>query len=166
MRNLASSALGWLGLGKDVAKSAQQYSRFHYSPDLIAGLKDDHVELLRMYQDIERMAEEGRFATVAAALSAFKARFDIHIFNENLHFYCYVEERLAGRTGEEALIRSFRNEMNAIARGVVNFIRQWRMSGVRVANGPQFVKELKEVGALLTQRIYHEEKDLYTLYQP
>ena len=111
------------------------------------------------------MAVEGRYANIAAALSAFKAKFDLHILEENLHFYCYIEEKLSARAESQALIKTFRSEMNAIARGVVNFIKKYRMAGVRLSNGKEFLTELRQFGALLVQRIGREENDLYTLYQ-
>jgi hypothetical protein len=161
-----TAALNWIGLGKESAKAAQDHSRLNFSDGLIASLKDDHAELLKMYTDVEQMALSGRYANIPAALAVFKTRFDLHILNENLHFYCYIEEKLAGSAENQALIKSFRGEMNAIARGVVNFIKKYRMSGVRPSNGAAFLAELREVGALLVQRITREEHDLYTLYQP
>lgn len=161
-----ASAFEWLGLGKSTLRTVQDQSRFNYSPDLIGDLKGDHAELLKMYTDIERMAVEGRYAQIAAALGGFKARFDLHIFHENLHFYCYIEEKLAGSADRQAQIKSFRGDMNLIARSVVNFIRNYRMTGVRPSNGDEFLIALREIGALLAQRIEREEQDLYPLYQP
>jgi hypothetical protein len=148
------------------AKAVQDKSRFHYSPDLIASLKGDHAELLRLYGEIEKMAIAGRFATIPGALAAFKSKFDVHILNENLHFYCYVEQRLGRRPDDLQLMRDFRTDMNTIARDVVNFVKAYRTYGVRPSTGDEFLAELRAVGALLVQRVEREEKDLYALYQP
>lgn len=158
----------WQSLGfgaQPPAKAAQAESRFRYSAELIPGLKDDHQGLLKQYGAIERMISEGRHAEIPDALAAFKEAFDVHILNENLHFYCYIEER-SKTLQQRELIKSFRGEMNAIARGVINFVKIWRASGVSAATGPQFLIELGQVGTLLVRRIEREEKDLYTLYQP
>lgn len=155
-----------LGLGSQSSpKEARDESRFRYSPALIPGLKDDHQGLLKQYGAIERMANEGDHAMIPGALAEFKEAFDLHILHENLHFYCYLEEHSKDLQQRE-LIKSFRGEMNAIARGVVNFVKTWRGSGVSARTGQQFLTELRQVGLLLVRRIEREEQDLYTLYQP
>ena len=159
-----ASALDWLGLGSGL-RSTQDSARFNYSPDLIAKLTDDHAGLVKQYGEIERMAIEGRYVQIAAALAQFKSKFDLHILEENLRFYCYVEEQ-ASSPSDQATVKAFRAEMNAIARTVVNFVKKYRMSGVRPSNGQEFIKELREVGKALVLRIQREEGELYTLYHP
>lgn len=156
----------WLGFGEDERpKSAQEHSRFNYAAHLIPGLKGDHAELLKLYAEIERMAIEGRFASIPASLGTFKSKLDVHLLNENLHFYCYVEEK-AQAARDSDLIKGFRAEMNAIARSVVHFVKTYRQAGVHPANGPTFLADLRQVGALLVQRIEREERELYALYRP
>lgn len=160
------SVRGWLGLGDGVRpKAAQEHSRFNYSPELIPGLKGDHAELLKQYGEIERMAVSRTYGAIPAALADFKEKLDVHLLNENLHFYCYVEER-ARDAHQRELIKRFRSEMNAIARGALNFVKTYRQAGVHPANGQTFLTELRQVGALLVKRIEAEEKQLYALYQP
>ena len=155
----------WFGFGEDERpKSVQEYSRLNYSPDLVRGLKGDHAELLKLYAELERMAIEGRYAAIPATLGHFKSKLDMHLLNENLHFYCYVEERAGGEQDRE-LIRGFRAEMNTIARAVLHFVKTYRQAGVHPANGQTFTAELRQVGAQLLQRIEREEQDLYALYR-
>jgi hypothetical protein len=163
--------LGWFGLGRkdDVppsAKSVQDKSRFRHSPELIGALTADHGELLQQYGKLERMAVDGQLAGLPLALAAFKARFDEHILHENLHCYCYLEQKLQGDPKGLHAMQEFRAEMNGIARCVVNFVKTYRVAGVRRANVEPFLAELREVGAMLVQRIDREEKDLYPLYRP
>ena len=165
-------AMGWLGRAhKDdasppSARAAQDKSRFRYSPELIGALEADHAQLLQQYGEIERMATGGQFAGLPLALGAFKAKFDVHVLNENLHFYCYLEHKLGGSPESLAVMQDFRGEMNAIARGVVNFVKKYRIAGVRQGNVAEFLEDLRTVGGLLAHRVEREEKDLYTLYQP
>lgn len=156
----------WFGFGEDEPpKSAQEHSRFNYSAHLIPGLKVDHAELLKLYAELERMAIEGRYASIPASLGTFKSKLDVHLLNENLHFYCYVEERALAEPDRE-LIRGFRAEMNGIARNVLNFVKVYRQAGVHPANGQTFLGELRQIGGLLVKRIEREEKELYALYRP
>jgi hypothetical protein len=155
----------WFGFGgKETPRSAQEHSRINYSPELIPALKGDHGELLSLYRDIEKMAVHGGYAGIPAALGSFKSKLDVHLLNENLHFYCYIEEKAQDPQDKE-LIKGFRSEMNALARGVVNFIKTHRQAGVHPANAQSFLTELRQVGALLVRRIEREEKQLYTLYR-
>lgn len=141
-------------------------ARFGYSKELIGNLKGDHAYLLRRYREIEQLAQKGELAAIPMALAGFKNKFDLHILNENLQFYCHLEHSLARRPGDLARIKEFRTEMNAIARAVVNVVKKYRLEGVRPETVPAFLAELRAVGAALMQRIEREEKDLYPLYAP
>ena len=155
----------WLGFGGS-PKASRDHSRFNFSPSLVPSLKGDHGELVKQHGELTRLASEGRYTAIPAALAAFKSKFDLHILNENLHFYCYVEEKTTGRPDDADMIRGFRSEMNAIARAVVNFVKKYRSEGVGPQTAADFLVELRQIGALLLKRIEREEKELYVLYRP
>ena len=165
MKQALARAWHWLGFG-GVPAPGRDHSRFNFSPGLLASLEGEHGELLRLHAEIERLAADGRYTAIPAALAAFKSKFDLHILNENLHFYGYVEEKAVEEPENRDLIRGFRSEMNAIARGVVNFIRKYRSIGVHAASAREFLVELRQVGILLIKRMEREERDLYALYRP
>lgn len=155
----------WFGLDDEPSlKQVQDDHRINWSPDLIPHLKDDHAGLLKLYGGIEGMAKGGKYAGIGPALKLFKSKFDLHVLTENVKFYCYLEEKFGRRPGALKTIKDFRGEMNAIARGVVNFVRKWSESGVKADTGAAFLAELGQVGALLVQRVQREENELYTLY--
>lgn len=158
-------AWNWLGFGS-LPRPTRDHSRYHHSPKLIASLEGEHGELLKLHQEIERLAVEGHYAALPAALAAFRSKFDLHVLSENLNFYGYVEAKSAGRPEDQDLVRRFRSEMNAIARAVVNFIKKYRSAGVHAATAPDFLVELRQIGLLLIKRIEREEKELYALYRP
>ena len=153
----------WLGFGSP--PPSRDRSRYHHSSRLIPSLEGDHAELLRLHAEIERLATAGLFAALPTALAAFRSKFDLHVLNENLHLYGYVEERIAGRPDDRDLVHGFRTEMNAIARAVVNFIKKYRSLGVHAGNAPDFLVELRQIGLLLIKRFEREEKELYGLYK-
>jgi hypothetical protein len=155
----------WLGFG-GTPKASRDHSRFNFSPGLVASLKGDHAELIKLHADLARLAAEAHYTALPAALAAFKSKFDLHVLNENLHFYCYVEEKTTARPDDQDMIRGFRSEMNAIARAVVNFVKKYRSEGVNAQTAPDFLVEVRQVGALLLKRIEREEKELYVLYRP
>ena len=159
-----SRAWVWLGFGMP-PKPTRDHSRYNHSPKLVASLEADHAELLRLHHEVERLATQGHYAALPTALAAFRSKFDLHILDENLNFYGYVEERAAGRPEDQDLVRGFRSEMNAIARAVVNFIKKYRSLGVQPATVQEFLLELRQIGLLLLKRIEREEKELYPLYR-
>jgi hypothetical protein len=155
----------WLGFGAPPAP-ARDHRSFNHSPRLIESLESDHGELLRLHGEIARLAAEGRFSALPAALAAFRSRFDLHVLNENLSLYGYVEEKASGRPDDQDLVRGFRSEMNAIARAVAGFIKKYRSLGVHGTTVEDFMVELRQIGVVLVKRIEREEKELYALYRP
>lgn len=137
-----------------------------YDSRLIESLKHDHHGLVELFQQIGQVAERGRFHELPALLVAFKTGLESHVIAENVRFYNYVENSLAGDEENLALIRSFRREMNAIARGVVDFVKKYQRAAFNEATRDAFLRDYAVVGGLLSQRIQREETSLYPLYQP
>ena len=153
------------------ATSTLHYGRppersIRYDPDLVDSLKSDHTELVSMYGQLGQDVREGRFERIPNALLAFKTRLEAHLLIENVRFYVYLEQAIAGDSENMALIRDFRREMNTIARGVVDFVRRYQQTRVNADNSLHFMREYDEVGKLLVMRIEREEGNLYPLYAP
>jgi hypothetical protein len=136
-----------------------------YDSSLIPSLKHDHHNLVEMFEQIGRLAEMGRFRELPATLVAFKTALESHVISENVRFYNYVENSLAGDDENIQLIRSFRKEMNGIARGVVDFVKKYHRYDFDESTRQAFLREYAAVGGLLAQRIQREESNLYPLYQ-
>lgn len=137
-----------------------------YDPGLVDGLKSDHQELVGMYTRLGEQVAAGEFHGVDAALQAFKIRLEAHLLTENVRFYVYVEQSVVDDEFNSELVRSFRKEMNSIARAVVEFVRRYRQQPVGPVTQAAFIREHGDVGRLLAQRIAREEAELYVLYQP
>ncbi|QSX78264.1 hemerythrin domain-containing protein [Agrilutibacter solisilvae] len=137
-----------------------------YDPGLVDSLKHDHTELVSMYGQLGQDVKDGQFQRIPNALLAFKTRLEAHLLIENVRFYVYLEQAIAGDSDNMALIRDFRREMNTIARGVVEFVRRYQQTRVTPENSLNFIREYDEVGKLLVMRIEREEGNLYPLYAP
>ena len=137
-----------------------------YDPGLVANLTKDHGELVAMYGQLGQDVRDGHYQRIPNALLSFKTRLEAHLLIENVRFYVYLEQALAGDSENMAIIRDFRREMNGIARGVVEFVRRYQQQRVTVANAHDFMREYEEVGKLLVMRIEREEGNLYPLYAP
>ena len=137
-----------------------------YDSRLVDSLKHDHRDLVELFEQIGVMADARRFNEIPRMLVAFKTRLEAHLISENVRFYNYVENSLRGDEENSQLIRSFRREMNSIARGVVDFVKKYQAVNFTDQVRTMFMSEYRMVGGLLTQRIEREESSLYPLYQP
>lgn len=136
-----------------------------YDAALVPALMRDHGDLVQQFTDIGDLAMERRYAAVPAMLTTFKTHFEGHLIAENVRFYNYVENSMQDDPENLALIRSFRREMNAIARGVVDFVKKYQIHHFDQRTHEAFLEDHRAVGALLAQRIEREESSLYPLYQ-
>jgi hypothetical protein len=140
-------------------------SAIQYDGALIPHLKDDHAHLVKQFTSLMPLLKQGDVKGFRAKLMSFKAEFQGHIIKENVKFYVYLEQSLAGDDTNLELMRDFRREMNAISRAVVNFCNKFaeaKMDGLVIR---QFEVESGEIAKALLVRIEREERDLYSLYQ-
>ena len=135
-----------------------------YDSGLVPALKNDHQELVALFEQIGRTYEARRYHEIPALLTAFKTRLEAHLLTENVRFYNYVESTLRDDAENLSLIRDFRREMNTIARAVVEFVKKYQRLGVDQSMQVAFVMDYRNVGGLLVQRIEREEGNLYPLY--
>lgn len=136
-----------------------------YDATLVQSLKRDHGDLVRLFTEIGNQAADRRYGSVPAMLSTFKTHFEGHLIAENVRFYNYVENAMQDDPENLMLIRSFRREMNTIARGVVDFVKKYQINQFDQRTHEAFLEDYRAVGALLAQRIEREEASLYPLYQ-
>jgi Hemerythrin HHE cation binding domain len=137
-----------------------------YDAALVPALMQDHKMLVQLYGQVGEMATRGEYSQIPQMLMAFKVHLEGHLIAENVRFYNYVENSMQGDAENTALIRSFRREMNAIARGVVEFVKKYQVPQFDVQLRNEFMKDYATVGGLLAQRIEREEASLYPLYMP
>lgn len=136
-----------------------------YDAALVPSLKRDHGDLVRLFTEIGNQAADRRYGGVPAMLTTFKTHFEGHLIAENVRFYNYVENLMQDDPENLLLIRSFRREMNNIARGVVDFVKKYQINYFDQRTHEAFLEDYRAVGALLAQRIEREEASLYPLYQ-
>lgn len=165
----------WLGGGQGPKSQAlpqgipapeqRREAGISYDADLVPALKRDHVDLVGLYVAIGDEASRGDFQQVPQMLMSFKMHFEGHLIAENVRFYNYVENAVSHDPETTDLVRSFRKEMNAIAKGVVDFVKKYQLPDFDQKAREEFMAEYRVVGGLLTQRVEREEMSLYPLYQ-
>ena len=153
-------------LPQGVPAMDQRRSSIGYDPELVPALKRDHADLVKLFGEIGELARQGDFQHIPAMLNAFKVHLEGHLIAENVRFYNYVENAMQHDPESSALVRSFRREMNAIARGVVDFVKKYQISTFDQRARAEFLADYQTVLGLLAQRIQREEGSLYPLYMP
>lgn len=137
-----------------------------YDATLVATLKDDHKELVRIYSAIKAAAAENRYGDLHDLLARFKLTFQTHVAVENVRFYVYVQQHMALDTDTSNFIADVRKEMNSIARAVMRFVDTNMTLPPTPSTVADFNAELEQIGSVLVQRVQLEESRLYSLYQP
>jgi len=137
-----------------------------YDPRLINSLLQDHAELGRIFGNIGDALKAGTFNDIRSLLIQFKTRLEAHVLTENVRFYNYLEQSLAGDANNTGVMHDFRREMNNIARSVVDFVKKYQSSTFTPEDRRQLATDYDSVGKILEQRLDNEENNLYPLYQP
>jgi hypothetical protein len=142
----------------------EQPAGIHYDPLLIDKLKEDHVELVKIFTAISAAATEQRFGDIPALLSEFKLALQTHLAVENVRFYVYVQQTYAQDIDTSDFVNGLRTEMNGIARAVVKFTEKYSATPPLAETVAEFIEELGGIGAVLVKRVQLEETRLYSLY--
>lgn len=140
-------------------------STIQHDARLVRDLMQDHVSLVEHFTGLLPLLRDGDVKGFRAQLASFKTEFQGHIIKENVKFYVYLEQSLAGDDTNIELMRDFRREMNAISRAVVQFCNKYAEARVDIATIRQFELESGDIAQALLSRIEREERDLYSLYQ-
>ncbi|HET7930507.1 MAG TPA: hemerythrin domain-containing protein [Rhodanobacteraceae bacterium] len=138
--------------------------RVSYDPNLIQSMLNDHAQLGQIFSRVGDAQKAGTYSEIRPLLIQFKSRLEAHVLTENVRFYTYLEQSLAGDPSNAAVMHDFRREMNAIARGVVDFVKKYQACGFAPEQRREFADDYAAVGKLLEQRLDNEETNLYPLY--
>lgn len=137
--------------------------QFH--PELIKELIGDHHRLLHLHGSIKESFARGDMAMVSSQLKEFGALLRNHLLTENMRLYIYLQQRMAGDEINTALVRSFRKEMDGIAKTALDFLDRYneieKISGVKLDS---FSGEFDQIGGVVGARMQREEGTLYPLY--
>ncbi len=140
-------------------------NQIQFDSKLVDELKQDHVGLVAQFTQMVPLFRSSEIRTFRAQLASFKTQFQGHIIKENVRFYVYLEQTLAGDETNVELMRDFRREMNAISRAVVGFCNKYNDAKPDLQTIRQFEAEAGDIGKALLSRIDREERDLYSLYR-
>ncbi len=136
-----------------------------YYPRLIEELVGDHRTLERLQKDIQGTFQHSDFAKVSSLLQEFGSLLRGHLLKENMRLYVYLQQRVAGDEVNTAIVRSFRKEMDGVARTALDFLEKYQnIQQLSSADQLAFVTELEQIGKVVHGRMNREEQTLYPLY--
>lgn len=151
---------------EDRLDASKASTKISYSNTLIPELKHDHEELVRLYSQIGSDIQSQDYANIQTTLGTLKIEFNRHIMQENVSFYCYLEQQFSDDENHLETIKFYRKEMNGISHAFVKFIKKWQTTALNDESIAEFTDEYNVIGEVLAKRINSEENHLYTLYQP
>ncbi|HEX7340033.1 MAG TPA: hemerythrin domain-containing protein [Rhodanobacteraceae bacterium] len=155
-------------IGVDFAATGAPYApgtRIAYDAELITRFEGHHKSLLKLFDNLSRLADERAYDRLGPALKKFLNVLQQHVLEENLKLYVYLEKCIDD--GDHAqMMHEMKLEMGQIGRRVRAFVRHHIEFAVNADNIVKFRQELKEIGAVLVDRIQREEDGLYKLYMP
>lgn len=141
-------------------------TEIRYSPTLVDGLQADHKALLELYGQIDKAFKARQYAQVSTMLESLKSALNAHLLTENVRLYIYLDRCLAHDPTNSDLIRSFRKEMDDIAKVALGFLKKYETIGVDEDLAAHFATDFATIGRVLVERIQKEENVLYPLYMP
>ena len=136
-----------------------------YDEQLIDRLKDDHVELLRLFTSVISHAENQRFTKAIDELSTFRTLLTNHLITENTKLYICLNYAYQKESTTSEMVRHFRKERSLIGKSVMAFIQEYTRSGITSANQQEFLLQANEIAGILVDRIETEEQRLYEIYE-
>ena len=136
-----------------------------YYPELIKELVADHHRLLNLHEGIRDGFARGDLPLVSARLKEFGMLLRNHLLTENMRLYIYLQQKAAGDEVNTTLVRSFRKEMDGIAKTGLKFLEKYdEIESKSEGELASFAEELDQIGSVVNTRMQREVEMLFPLY--
>lgn len=139
-------------------------TQINFDANLVTQLKDDHKKLVRVFTAIIKNTQAGNSERVASLLHDFQLLFNAHAIAEYTKLYIFLNHAYKHDNVQHKIIMEFRSEMHQIGKAVRAFCAKWSNVDLSGSKKQELMKELDEVGKVLTHRISVEEQQLYEIY--
>lgn len=137
----------------------------NYNPDLTAGCKSEHQQLLGVFTEMMAAAEAGDLVTTKLKQQQLRDGLKDHFSKEFKELYVYLDYRT--RTDDDKAeferVRNFRIELQQIGVQITTIVNRHRDQLSADSLGG-FIDDYKKLGEALVDRIQREETILYPLY--
>ncbi len=136
-----------------------------YDPELIKRLKQDHAQLIRIFNSLTVAIKVRKYAEAQNLLESFKSLFNAHALTEYTKLYIFLDYTFRGDPTHHEIIIQFRKEMHDIGRAVRAFYIKWSSQSPENLGSIIFKTEIEIIGNILVDRIETEESRLYEIYE-
>jgi len=136
-----------------------------YDPALVPRLKQDHAQLIRIFNSLTVAIKLQKYAEASDLLDSFKALFNAHALTEYTKLYIFLDYAFRSDPTHHELIIQFRKEMHDIGRAVRAFYIKWSSQSPDKMSSTIFKTEIEIIGNILIERIETEESRLYEIYE-
>lgn len=132
--------------------------------NLVAVLRVQHVELLRIVRRVNEAVAHDSARDVSAALASLTSALVAHLAIEDERLYPALTRATETSPDEmpSKIARTYEHNMETISVALRAFLDKY--SGDLIADLPSFRRDWQLVSELLADRISSEEKTLYPLY--
>lgn len=138
-----------------------------YKPSLIPDLKNDHVELFAIFDEVGACLEIHDGKGLSEKLVLFARKLRAHLLEENVCLYVYIKHVLKTEPDTLEIVISFQREMGEIGKLINRFVTKYTASDEWTTHRYlEFGEEYRAMGEALAKRIESEEESLYSLYLP
>lgn len=139
-------------------------TRIQYDPNLIAKLKNDHAQLLDVFDGMMEIAQANDFKKIRGQLNHFLGLFNAHTLLEYTRLYVFLGYAFRDDEEHSVLVREFKADMRIISRDVRAYCTRWTERDIGKYNVRDFIVQSGEIVQVLEQRIRVEEESLYDIY--
>jgi len=136
-----------------------------FDAKLIERLKQDHAQLIRIFQSLTVAVKLKKYAEAQDLLDTFKSLFNAHALTEYTKLYIFLDYAFRSDPTHHELIIQFRKEMHDIGRAVRAFYIKWSSQSPETLGSAIFKTEIEIIGSILIERIETEESRLYEIYE-
>ena len=118
-----------------------------------------------LHDSIKTSFARRELALVSGSLKEFGVLVRNRLLTENMRLYIYLQQKMAGDEVNTALVRSFRKEMDGIAKTALEFLEKYNeIEKKSEAELSSFAEEFDQIGSVVSTRMKREEETLYPLY--
>ena len=139
-------------------------TKITYDQNLVPRLKQDHVQLLKIFTLMLNSAKAANYQKLKLHLDTFQKLFNAHALSEYTKLYIFLDYAFKQDEENSELIREFKREMTEIGRSVRAFYVNWIDADINDLNVEDFLTQAEGMGKVLVRRIKTEEERLYEIY--
>ena len=133
---------------------------------LIEALQSDHEEIILLYDKMLKAAEKREYMALQSLLVEFATSLTNHIKLEDQKLYSYLKTLARDKSHvEQRAVTDFCSEMKNISISIFTFLSQSPYIPVNENTHDDFIKEFRQMGFILQDRMEREESILYPIYQ-